>query len=136
MVDILSRVALQSCKDEFDRPVWNIWAMRRTFNAPWYQFSRGQGGERELTLLCVSVWGVWCLGLIVPTFLRKLLGNRNGHRPGFLSGKWNPESVSQTSNHTFILLIHSLSGVLPEAPEGGEQKWIEVCMLGNQHVYS
>lgn len=34
------------------------------------------------------------------------LGNRNRHHPGSLSGKWNPESGSQPSNHTFVLFIH------------------------------
>lgn len=59
------------------------------------------------------------------------LGSRKGHRPGSPSGKWNPESGSQTSNHTFVLFIHFPSAELPERPEGGEQMQVQVCVLGN-----
>lgn len=103
-------------------------------------FPQSSAWIKELTLLlCPECVRCLVLRLIVPAFLekkerKKLLGNWNVHRPGFLSGKWNPESRSQTSNHTFILFIHPHSGALPGTPKGGEEKWIEECVLGNQHA--
>lgn len=71
------------------------------------------------------LWSVFggMLSLLVTTFLG-LLGNGTGHRPGSLSGKWNPESRSQTQNHAFILFIHSLSCGVPdtEPGAGGERE--------------
>lgn len=79
--------------------------------------------KESALLFCVrSELGVWCSVRLFQLSWKKLLGNRNGHRPGSLSGKWNPESGSQTSNHTFKLFIHSYTSALPETPEGGEQK--------------
>lgn len=62
---------------------------------------------------------------------KKSLGNRNRHCRGSLSGKWNPESGSQTSNHTFVLFIHPARS---ESPEGGKQKRKQECVFGNRRV--
>lgn len=61
------------------------------------------------------------LYLIVPAFLEKVARQLETDTvQALLSGKWNPESGSQTSNHTFILFIHSHSGAQPGKPKGGD----------------
>ncbi|MEQ2245007.1 hypothetical protein ILYODFUR_023072 [Ilyodon furcidens] len=75
------------------------------------------------------------LYLIVPAFLEKVTRQLETDTvQALLSGKWNPESGSQTFNHTFILFIHSHSGAQPETPEGGDRCWIQECMLGNRNA--
>lgn len=83
-------------------------------------FLRAAGGKRSRPLLCcvLSVLGVCCSVWLFQVSWKELLGNRNGHRPGSLSGKWNPESGSQTSNHTFVLFIHFRCGALARAAWG------------------
>lgn len=122
---------------EFERSLQNIWVTRTCSTPSQYQFSPELKEEKgvDAFVLHPSALGVWCSVWLFQLSWKKLLGNRNGHRPGSLSGKWNPESGSQTSNHTFILFIHSHSGALPEKPEGGAQKWIQVCVLRNHHAY-
>lgn len=87
--------------------------------------------DKAVGHFCVSVPGVWCSFQLFQLSRKKSLGNRNRHRQGSLSGKWNPESGSQTSNHTFVLFIRPAQ---PESPEGGKQKRIQECVLGNQRV--
>lgn len=89
------------------------------------------GEDKGVGHFCVSVPGVWCSVQLFQLSRKKSLGNRNGHHRGSLSGKWNPESGSQTFNHTFVLFIHPAQ---PESPEGGKQRRIQECMLGNQCV--
>lgn len=89
------------------------------------------GEDKGLGHFCVSVPGVWCTVRLFQLSRKKSLGNRNRHRRGSLSGKWNPESGSQTSNHTFVLFIHPAQA---ESPGGGKQKRIQECVFGNQRV--
>lgn len=79
---------------------------------------------------------------------KKLLGNRNRHHPGSLSGKWNPEPGSQTSNHTFVSFIHFSLGCAARKAWGrwaqtdttmcvGKPAWLrQTCGNSAGHVFS
>lgn len=69
------------------------------------KFCKCSGEKGVDPFVCSCLFGVVFVAIVL-TFLKKLLGYRNGHRPGSLWKKWNPESGSQTHNHTFIWFIH------------------------------
>lgn len=68
---------------EFDRPLWNIWATRtcREHLLLGVSFPPSSGGKRSRPLLFWVVLGVWCSVRLFQLSWKKLLGNRNGHRP-------------------------------------------------------
>lgn len=71
----------------------------------WYLFPRSSGDRKQYDFALLFASPAFYVRLF-QLFQKKLLGNRKRHHPGFLSGKWNPESGSQTSNHTFVSFIH------------------------------
>lgn len=65
----------------------------------WYLFPRSSGDTKQYDFALLFASPA-CLRLIE----KKSLGNKNRQHPGPLSAKWNPESGSQTSHHTFCII--------------------------------